>query len=52
MNTKIEFHIGKPMTVKGPCGKNIEINVLYGSGTCSKCGDICHFDYIKEKDDE
>ena len=45
-----EINFGTPMKITGPCGKEITVNVLFGSAACSKCGDMCRFDFIKNID--
>ena len=47
--TQFKFQLGVPTKITGPCGKEITVNVLFGSAACTKCGNICHFDYIKTK---
>ena len=46
---EFEFKLGTPTKIVGPCGKEVTVNVLWGSASCSKCGNICRFDYIKTK---
>ena len=44
-----KLNLGEEVKIKGPCGKEVSVMVSFGSASCSKCGNICRFDYIKTK---